>query len=53
VEPLYNTSERGGVRRLYADITTAQRLLDFSPRVSLDEGLRLTLLRDLKYRPNH
>ncbi len=53
VEPLYNASEGGGVRRLYADISVARRLLEFRPRVSLDEGLRLTLLRDLKYQPHH
>ncbi len=49
VEPLHNTSVDGGVRRLYADIGKAQRLLEFRPRVPLDEGLRLTLLRDLQY----
>jgi len=50
VEPLHNTSVAGGVRRLYADIGKAQRLLGFKPRVSLDEGLRLTLMHNLKYR---
>ena len=50
VEPLRNTSVAGGVRRLYADVEKARRLLAFKPRVSLDEGLRLTLMHDLKYR---
>ena len=52
VEPLRNTAVAGGVRRLYADIGKAGRLLAFKPRASLDEGLRLTLLHDLKYRVN-
>ena len=52
VEALYNTSVGGGVQRLYADIVKARDLLGFKPRVSLDEGLRLTLLHDLKYQPN-
>ncbi len=52
VEPLRNTSVAGGVRRLYADVEKARRLLAFKPRVSLDEGLRLTLMHDLKYRVN-
>lgn len=52
VEPLRSTSVAGGVRRLYADIDKARRLLAFKPHVSLDEGLRLTLLRDPKYRVN-
>ena len=50
VEPLHNTSVSGGVQRLYADIGKAQRLLNFKPRVSLDEGLRLTLQRDPKFK---
>ena len=50
VEPLHNTSVGGGVRRLYANIDKAQRLLNFKPRVPLDEGLRFTLQRDPRYR---
>ncbi len=50
VEPLHNTAVAGGVRRLYADIDKAQRLLSFKLRVPLDEGLRLTLQRDPRYR---
>ncbi|HLF28273.1 MAG TPA: NAD-dependent epimerase/dehydratase family protein [Anaerolineae bacterium] len=51
VAPLRNTAVSGGVQRLYADISRAQRLLDFRPRTSLDDGLRLTLLRDRKFQP--
>ena len=49
VEPLHNTSVNGGVGRLVADIGKAGRLLNFAPRVSLDEGLRLTRERDSKF----
>lgn len=52
VEPLHNPSVSGGVQRLYADISKAERLLKFKPRFSLDEGLRLTVLHDLRYREN-
>ncbi len=52
VEPLHNSSVSGGVRRLVADVTKARRLLNFQPRISLDEGLRQTLRRDLNYRPD-
>jgi len=52
VDALHNTAEGGGVRRLYADIGKARHLLGFKPRISLDEGLRLTLLHDLKYQPS-
>ncbi len=46
VEPLHSGAQSGGVLRLCADITKAQRLLNFAPRVDLDTGLRLTLERD-------
>jgi UDP-glucose 4-epimerase len=46
VEPLHSGAQSGGVSRLCADITKAQHLLNFAPRVDLDTGLRLTLERD-------
>jgi UDP-glucose 4-epimerase len=46
VEPLHSGAQSGGVSRLCANITKAQRLLNFAPRVDLDTGLRLTLERD-------
>jgi len=52
VEPLLNPAVSGGVRRLYADVAKARRLLNFQPRVSLDDGLRQTLLHGLNY-PAH
>jgi UDP-glucose 4-epimerase len=45
-EPLHSGAQSGGVSRLCADITKAQRQLNFAPRVDLDTGLRLTLERD-------
>ena len=50
VSPLHNTTVVGGVQRLYADIDKARLLLNFGPRVSIDEGLRLTLQRDPRFK---
>jgi len=50
VSPLHNTSIGGGVQRLYADIGKAGALLNFRPRISIDEGLRLTLQRDARFK---
>lgn len=50
VAPLHNPSVSGGVQRLYASIDKAQSLLSFKPRVSLDEGLGLTLRHDPKFK---
>jgi len=49
VEPLHSGAQSGGVSRLCADITKAQCLLNFAPRVDLDTGLRLTLERDPRF----
>lgn len=46
--PLRNPSG-GGVSRLWANIDKARRLLGYSPRVTLDEGLRLTLSHDARF----
>jgi UDP-glucose 4-epimerase len=48
-EPLRSPAESGGVSRLCADLTAARRLLHYEPRVSLAEGLRLTLERDPRF----
>ena len=50
-EPLHSGAQSGGVSRLCADITKAQRLLNFAPKVDLDTGLRLTLERDVRFAP--
>ena len=49
VEVLHSPAESGGVSRLCADVALARRLLGYDPRVSLREGLRLTLERDPRF----
>ena len=49
LEPLYNNNESGGVREMCADLTLAGNLLDYSPKVGLDEGLRRTLAADDRF----
>jgi UDP-glucose 4-epimerase len=41
--PVYEASRRGDVRDSQADIRRARQLLGFEPRVTLEDGLRLTL----------
>ena len=43
VEPEYAESRQGDVRDSQADITKARRILGYSPTVSFEEGLRLTV----------
>jgi UDP-glucose 4-epimerase len=43
VSSLHNPSQSGGVSRLVAEISLARKVLEFEPRVSMDEGLRLML----------
>lgn len=52
VEIIHSPAQSGGVSRLCADITLARRLLNYKPRVSLEEGLRLTLKRDPRFASN-
>jgi UDP-glucose 4-epimerase len=49
-EVLYNPRTDPGVSRMCADLTMAREKLGYRPRVSLEEGLRLTLERDLRFR---
>jgi UDP-glucose 4-epimerase len=49
ITPLRNASG-GGVKRLWANIGKAQALLGYTPRVSLEEGLRSTIERDPRFR---
>lgn len=46
---LHNQGQSGGVSRLVADVGRAHRLLGWSPRTALEEGLRLTLERDPRF----
>ncbi len=50
IVPLRNTSG-GGVKRLWANIGKAHALLNYHPKVSLAEGLRLTIERDQRFNP--
>ncbi len=49
---LYNQEESAGVSRLVADIALAQKLLDWTPHVSLREGLAQMLERDARFSVN-
>jgi UDP-glucose 4-epimerase len=49
IEPLHNSSG-GGVKRLWANIGKANALLGFAPHVSLENGLRLILERDSRFK---
>ena len=48
-EVLYTKSESAGVARMRADIALAAQHLNFQPRVSLREGLRLVLAKDARF----
>jgi UDP-glucose 4-epimerase len=47
---LHNRMQLGGVSRLVADVSLARQLLGWSPCTDLDEGLRLTLENDPRFR---
>ena len=49
VDMLHSPAESGGVSRLCADISSARRLLGYTPRVSLRRGLEWTLERDPRF----
>ncbi len=49
-EVIYNPRTDPGVSRMCADLTLAREKLGYQPRISLAEGLRLTLERDPKFR---
>jgi UDP-glucose 4-epimerase len=49
IVPLRNNSG-GGARRLWANIGKAQALLGYTPRISMEDGLRLTIERDPRFR---
>jgi UDP-glucose 4-epimerase len=50
INRIYNPAGAGGVPRLVADISQATALLDFKPKISLGEGVRLMLERDKRFR---
>jgi len=47
---VYNAQSSGGVSRMRADLKLAQEKLRFGPSIRLEEGLRLTLQRDPRFR---
>lgn len=49
-EVIYNPRVSGGVSRMCADLTLAKQKLSYTPAVSLEEGLKLTLERDLRFK---
>jgi len=49
LQVLHVASESGGVSRLVADISLAKELLNYRPRVSLEEGLSLLMKRDPRF----
>jgi UDP-glucose 4-epimerase len=49
-EVVYTPKTSGGVSRLCADLTLAGQKLNYRPSIGLDDGLRLTLKRDSRFR---
>ena len=47
---VYNSQTSAGVSRLCADLSLAAQKLNYKPAIRLEEGLRLTLQRDLRYK---
>ncbi|MFN8434133.1 MAG: NAD-dependent epimerase/dehydratase family protein [Anaerolineales bacterium] len=47
---VYNTQTSGGVSRMKADLTLAKEKLRFTPSISLVDGLKLTLQRDIRFK---
>jgi UDP-glucose 4-epimerase len=49
-EVIYNAQTSGGVSRMRADLTLAQEKLSYRPSIKLDDGLRLTIKRDSRFK---
>ena len=49
-EVIYNAQTSGGVSRMRADLTLAQEKLSYRPSIKLDDGLRLTIKRDPRFK---
>jgi UDP-glucose 4-epimerase len=47
---VYNAQTSGGVSRMKADLNLAKKKLRFQPSTKLEEGLRLTLQRDPRFK---
>lgn len=49
-EPIYSPSTSGGVSRMCADLSLAAKKLNYYPSISLEDGLRMTLQRDPRFK---
>jgi UDP-glucose 4-epimerase len=49
-EVIYSSNTSGGVSRLCADLTLASQKLNYRPSIDLNDGLRLTLRRDTRFK---
>ncbi len=49
VHPLYVDSQSGGEQRMCADLTLAHTLLEYTPKVFLEEGLRRVVMEDGRF----
>jgi UDP-glucose 4-epimerase len=49
-EIIFNPRSDPGVERMCADLTLAKQKLDYTPQISLEQGLRLTLERDSRFK---
>jgi UDP-glucose 4-epimerase len=47
---VYNAQTSGGVSHMRADLKLAQEKLRFQPSIKLEDGLRLTLQRDSRFK---
>lgn len=50
VDSLFNANTSGGVSRMCADLSLAAQKLNYRPSIKLDDGLRLTLQRDPRFK---
>jgi UDP-glucose 4-epimerase len=53
VDVIHNPLESGGVSRMMADLTRAEALLNYRPRVSLADGLRRMVENDSRFQANN
>ena len=49
-EVIYNSTTSGGVSRLCADLTLAKEKLNYRSSIDLNDGLRMTLRRDPRFK---
>jgi len=47
---VFSAQISGGVSRLCADLTLAEQKLNYKPAIKLEDGLRLTMQRDVRYK---